>query len=126
MENSNRIQINGAWYIKEDTITPTTEIEEELDLIFTEQILFENELVEIKVFRMFSDYESKTFYVDSIDVTVTIKATKNKIEIDNPTFLRLLLDGDFETLSSCYEDFGRDITNILKRISKKLVELKWL
>lgn len=80
--NENRIQINGEWYIKESSLTPTLEVVDYLgevtnDIIEYNGLVFENDAICIE-----AEFSKDFLY----DIKVLEKKSDKKIEEDNLDF----------------------------------------
>ena len=75
-----RIEINGVWYIREDAINDSLDIldEEEMDLTWTEECIYENDDYCFVASRIKKD-DSEEFYPD-IDIKFTDKRYHGKTE----------------------------------------------
>jgi len=127
----NRIEINGVWYIREDAINDSLDIldEEETDLTWTEECIYENNDYCFVASRIKKD-DSEEFY-DTIDIKFTDKRYHGKTEFvddhwDNISWFRGILENNPESLEHLREALCDKGVKQFKMFLRKLVEVKWL
>jgi len=127
----NRIEINGVWYIREDAINDSLDIldEEEMDLTWTEECIYENNDYCFVASRIKKD-DSEEFY-DTIDIKFTDKRYHGKTEFvddhwDNISWFRGILENNPESLEHLREALCDKGVKQFKMFLRKLVEVKWL
>lgn len=126
-----RIEINGIWYIREDSINdPIDYIEsEELDFTWTENCIFEDNSYAFEVSRT-RKCEDCEFYPD-IMITLTIKKGRDRSNwgteyLDNNNWFIGVLENNPESLKELDSILCNDGKRIFKLILKKLVDIGWL
>ena len=127
----NRIEINGVWYVREDAINDSLDIldEEEMDLTFSEECVYENDDYCFIASRIKKD-DSEEFY-DTIDIKFTDKRYHGKTEFveeywDNNSWFRGILENNPESLEHLREALCDKGVKQFKMFLRKLVEVKWL
>ena len=126
-----RIEINGVWYVREDAINDSLDIldEEEMDLTWTEECIYENDDYCFVASRIRRD-EGEEFYPD-IDIKFTDKRYHGKTEFveeywDNNSWFRGTLENNPESLEHLREALCDKGVKQFKMFLRKLVEVKWL
>ena len=128
-----RIEINGVWYVREDTINDSLDYleEEEMDLTFSEECCYETDKYCFVASRIRKD-ESGEFYPDII-ITFTDKRSGNRDTWkedywDNNKWFKGILGGNPESLKSLDKE-----TNLcgegqrqFKGLLSRLVEGGWI
>jgi len=130
---SNRIEINGVWYVREDTINDSLDYLEieKTDLTFSEECCYETDKYCFVASRFRKD-ESGEFYPD-ISITFTDKRSGNrdtwKEECwDNNNWFKGILAGSSESIKSLNEEIGlcREGKRQFKGFLNRLVEEGWI
>jgi hypothetical protein len=101
----NRIEINGVWYVREDAITnPLTHLEEEeFELIFSKECLYETDKYCFVASKIRKD-DSDEYYQD-ISITVKEKINGDQKEYwDNNLWFKGILRGNPESIESLNKD----------------------
>lgn len=127
----NRIEINGVWYVREDTINDSLDIldEEEMDFTWTEECIYENDNYCFVASRIKKD-DSEEFY-DTIDIKYTDKRLSDRTEWttehwDNVSWFRGILENNPESLEYLREVLCDKDVKQFKMFLRKLLEVKWL
>ena len=129
----NRIEINGVWYVREDTITdPLDHLEAEvIDLTFSEECCYETSKYCFVALRIRRD-SGDEFYPD-ISIKFTDKRSGDrdtwKEEYwDNNNWFKGILEGNPESVKSLNEemDICSQGKKQLKGFLNRLVEERWL
>ena len=117
-----RIEINGFWYVKEDTISKEEDIE--LNPIHSEEITVENSDFCFIASRMFKDDKESYYDVD-------IKFTDKRIKVwkeeywDNINFIKGVLENDPVFLKEL-PDFTTSQIKYFKAFLQYLKDKNWL
>lgn len=117
-----RIEINGFWYVKEDTISKEEDIE--LNPIHSEEITVENSDFCFIASRMFKDDKESYYDVD-------IKFTDKRVKIwkeeywDNILFIKGVLENDPVFLKEL-PDFTASQIKYFKAFLQYLKDKNWL
>lgn len=126
-----RIEINGVWYIREDAINDSLDIleEEEMDLTWTEECIYENDDYCFVASRIKKD-DSEEFYPD-ISIKFTDKRHSDRTEWtdehwDNNSWFRGILENNPESLQHLREALCDKGVKQFKMFLRKLIEVKWL
>ena len=122
MKAEDRIQINGTWYVKEEE-QPQTEPQ---DLLYTQQCLLELDDCMFEASRMYSDYNNKIFFKDTVDIKYTNKLTKESDYWDNVTWIKGLFEGEKEALDEISNILNKSEIAQLKVFIGTLIENNWL
>ena len=127
----NRIEINGVWYVREETINDSLDHldEEEMDFTFTEECIYENDNYCFVASRIKKD-DSEEFY-DTLDIKFTDKRDSDRTEWttehwDNNSWFRGILENNPESLEHLREVLCDKGVKQFKMFLRKLVEFKWL
>jgi hypothetical protein len=129
----NRIEINGVWYVREDTITdPLDHLEaEEMDLTFSEECTYETDKYCFVASRIRRDGGGE-FYPD-IDIEFTDKRsgdrdTWKEEHWDNNNWFRGILYGNSDSIESLDKEteLCPQGKRQLKGFLNRLVEEGWL
>lgn len=127
-----RIEINGVWYVREDTINDSLDIldEEEMDLTWTEECIYEIDDYCFVASRIKKDGDENEFYTD-IDIKFTDKRYHGRTEFieeywDNNSWFRGILENNPESLRDLREVLCDNGVKQFKMFLRKLVEVKWL
>lgn len=122
-----RIQIDGVWYVKEDTNNTNTEI----DYTWSESCIVENEKYILEATRVRPKMMAE-FYKD-ITIEIKHKQTDNTIYIDNTNYMLNILDWDDQAQTHDWEQTLEDVFNndimvqtMLSRLILKLIEADWI
>ena len=124
----NRIEINGVWYIKEDSIENTlNNIEEELDLTFNLECMYENSQYAFVASRLHEDGFESDFY-DGISIEFTDKRSKDRTDWveehwDNDMFFIGILERDKGSIETLRNEIGM-CENGIKTLIQFLTQLK--
>jgi len=123
-----RIEINGVWYVREDSISkPYQDIE--IESIHYESLLFETDEYVFDVSRMYRD-DDETFF-DGLMVKFTDKRPSQREDWtgeswDNDNFLLGVFNDDNESLVEARESLCTKGIAELKYIVGELIERGWL
>lgn len=124
----NRIEINGVWYVKEDSIENTlNNIEEELDLTFNLECMYENSQYAFVASRLHKDGFESDFY-DGISIDFTDKRYKDRTDWieehwDNDLFFKGILERDKESIETLRNEIGM-CENGIKTLIQFLTQLR--
>ena len=125
-----RIEINGVWYVREDAINDSLDIldEEEMDLTWTEECVYENDDYCFVASRIKKD-DSEEFYPD-IDIKFTDKRYSERTRTteywDNNSWFRGILENNPKSLRDLREVLCDNGVKQFKMFLRKLIEVKWL
>jgi len=118
----NRIQIDGVWYVKEDTIDYGPE--KELDVTCFEGMVTEDDNYCFEANRIMRD-DGETFY-PGVSIKFTNK-TSNKIEYwDSDEWLIGVLEANQDSIESVSEDLNDEGIRIFRQFVSKIKERGWL
>jgi hypothetical protein len=118
----NRIQIDGVWYVKEDTIDHGPE--KELDVTCFEGMVTEDDKYCFEVTRIMRD-DGETFY-PGVSIKFTNK-TSNKIEYwDSDEWLIGVLEADPDSIESASECLDPNGLKLFRQFVSKIKERGWL
>lgn len=127
----NRIEINGVWYVKEDTIQ-----ESKTDGIVTfdveglqyQGVVWEFDNFCFDVTRLVPDGEDDKYNTPMIEYTIKKGDRKDWITetIDNDVFMRGVFENNPESIESVEEDLGKDAVDPLRFVTSELIKLGWL
>jgi hypothetical protein len=120
-----RIQINGAWYIKEE---PATESQKELDLAYAEMCSYEVLDYCFEATRMFKDYDKSEFYKDTLDIKFTDKRTKawKTNTWDGVDWFRAIYGNDKRAINEALEVMNEYGIMELKNFIGHLIKIGWI
>ena len=123
-----RIQINGTWYVKENT-TPTHSIV--LDPTHFEGYVAENDEFCLEAHRIFQDNGEP--YTDCVSIECTDKRFTDRRDWevenwDNTTWMRSVLENNYDALQELHNMAGRGKQNIqfLQEFLQHLTDKGWL
>lgn len=132
MMNSNRIQINGVWYVKEDDIQDLTpKLDEEIAVTDSLQCTYEVTDWCFEASILLQD--------DAIDLSDTngdpwIKVTDKKPDmlewkeqdVDSANWMLDVLEGDYDSMKEAYEIFNNDGIYHFRAFISILIKKGWL
>lgn len=129
----NRIEINGVWYVKEDSIENTlNNIEEELDLSFNIECVYENSQYVFVASRLHEDGLDSDFY-DGISINFTDKRFEDREDWtedhwDNELFFKGILERDKGSIETLRNEIGmcENGIKILIQFLTQLREIGWI
>lgn len=132
MENLNRIQINGEWYVRESTITETPIVVTENDCTFTLVSTYETEDSLWEASIIYRNYSDNILHNDSIAIEYTNKkkwrggnGDNSIVEYwDNPVWLRRVRGGDVDAIAAV--EMSNSEIEHLRAFLRMLTELGWL
>jgi hypothetical protein len=118
-----RVEINGFWYVKEDTISKEEKIE--LNPMYSEEITVESNDFVFTATKLFGD--DTVTQLGDIDIKFTDKRVKPWKEEywDNILFIKGVLNKDTESLGHL-SNFSSDDIKYLQAFLKYLRDKDWL
>lgn len=124
-----RIEINGVWYVREDSQPTQPEDSIEIEEIHTEALTFETDECCFEVSRMYQD-DDVTFF-DGVDIQFTDKRPSDRTDWtvdywDNDKFLIGVLNNNPESLADARESLSERGISELKYVVRRLIERGWL
>lgn len=129
--NSNRIQINGVWYVKEDDTTPDLEISES-DITFSMQRTWEsNDWCFEATIIMKDGAEALDDHYPDPYIVVTDKRSDDREdwvddEIDNTNFMWGVLEDNPESIDDALDIFDTIGLEEFKAFLRHLIKIGWL
>jgi hypothetical protein len=131
--NSNRIQINGVWYVKEDDIQdlPPQPVEESAvtdslqctyevtDWCFEASILLQDDAIDL------SDTNGDPWIKVTDKRHVDHKKWKDQ-DVDSPEWMLGVLEGDYDSMRLAYEIFNNDGIYHFRAFISILIQKGWL
>ena len=126
-----RIEINGVWYVKEDTIQESKSdgiVEFDVEGFQYQGVVWEFDDFCFDVTRSVPDGENERFNTPMIKVTIKKGHRKDWKEdtIDNDRFMKGVFNNEPESIETVEEDFGKDAVDPLRFVIKGLLDLGWL
>jgi hypothetical protein len=125
-----RIEINGVWYVREDS-TPKTQPEDSIhiDATMSQHLIFETDECCFNVHRIYRDDE-ETFY-DDVSIEFTDKRPTNREDWkteywDNDRWLIGVLQNDEISLREARESLSEKGISELKYVIRQLIERGWI
>lgn len=126
-----KIQINGVWYVREDSIKPTSDMENSIELppVHTESLTYESKDYCFSVSRIYKD-DDQSFY-DGLDVEFTDKRSRNRSDWktdhwDSDAWLLGVYNNEPESLKPANEMMCEHGIKELQFIIKQLLDRGWL
>lgn len=124
-----RILINGVWYVRESDSNQSEDQDEEFEITWTKNCLFENQNYYWEASRMIDEYDDYV-YDNKIDFCIkfTDKTTKPwKTDIwDNPTWVLGVYGGNPESMKEAMKDMDEQGIKDFRKFIKFLIEKEWL
>ena len=133
MENRDRIQIDGIWYIKESLVPPIGVISDfkSEDVIFTMEREWENDDWNFKAsVLMKNDFEDIENYYPCVNFLISDKRNSPwlKHESDNPNWAIGVLENNPDSMPDALEIFGEDKKGLeeFRAFLKYLININWI
>jgi hypothetical protein len=127
-----RIQINGEWYVKEDTITQEEIINTE-ELSHTIQCAWENEnwCFRASLFLKGDETDINNRCANGFDIEITHKRPKDikdwvVTNVDNLSWIKRILENKPKSIEYAYEIFDNDGLKYFKAFLNCLFKKGWL
>jgi hypothetical protein len=131
--NSNRIQVNGVWYVKEDDIQDLASQRDEeiavtnslqctyevIDWCFEASILLQDDAIDL------SDTNGDP-WIKVTDKRSSDPARWIEHDIDNTIWMLGVLDGDRDSMRLVYEIFNNDGIYHFRAFQRVLIQKGWL
>jgi len=99
----NRIEINGVWYVREDSIKPKFDIIE--DLTHSEHYVFESDDYSFDVVRI---YRNDNDFYSGFEIRFTDKKDNREDIWDLESFFNGVLDGKPDSIELAKEDLNNE------------------
>lgn len=126
----NKIQINGVWYVREDSISKTQpENSIHIDSTMSQHLIFETDECCFNVSRIYRDDE-ETFY-DGVSIEFTDKRPADREDWkeeywDNDTWMIGVLQNDEGSLKEARESLSNKGISELKYVIRQLIKRGWI
>ena len=125
--NKDRIQINGEWYVKENTIEPLIDPE---DVTYSVECVWENSNWGFVATLIVKEDDFNDCY-DDVMVKVTDKRNTNREkwvedDIDNPKFIIGVLRDNPESMEEAMKMFDDEGLKYFKAFAIYLIDKGWL
>ena len=126
---SDRIQINGVWYVREDSTKPTVKLNPK-DVVYTVSCEWETENWAFKATRIAREDDITDLYPDPI-IDITDKRPDEiedwiKHDCDNPRWFLGVLNNDPESMPDADDIFDSEGLAEFKAFLGYLIEKGWL
>ena len=127
-----RTQINGEWYVKEDTVTQEEIINTE-ELSHTIQCAWQNENwhFQASLFLNGDETDINNRCTNGFDIEITHKKLKDGkdcvlMNVNYPPFIKGILENEPESIEYAYEIFDNDGLKYFKAFLNCLFKKGWL
>jgi hypothetical protein len=125
--NKDRIQINGEWYVKENTVEPLIDPK---DVTYTIECVWEdtNWCFVASLYAKEDDFND---CYDDVFMKITdkrIKGRENWVEedVDNPKWILGVLEGNLDSMEEANEMFDDEGLKYFKAFAIYLIDKGWL
>ena len=125
--NKDRIQINGEWYVKENTIEPLINPE---DVTHSIECVWENSNWGFVASLIAKEDDFNDCY-DDVYLKITDKRIKGRedwveTDVDNPKWILDVLENNPESIKDANEMFGDEGLKYFKAFACYLIDKGWL
>lgn len=125
---ANRIQINGVWYVQEDTIKKE-DVLEEIDPVHSQKLSFETGDYYWDATRIYRDDDWNFYddiYIEFIDKTKPDGMSSEPECWDNNSWLRGVLDNNPESISEASLSMDKEGIRMFRSFLKVLRDRGWI
>jgi hypothetical protein len=128
----NRIQVNGTWYVREDSTPPRGIILTQNDVTHFQGAVYEDDEYCFEASKIYRNFEGNEKYDDSLDIEVTFKSRGipmnewEKEYWDHLGFFKGILENNPESLDTLSQNLTPEGVKTFKAFLVYLKGINWL